>query len=387
MKESPLHVSHIAILFVLIGGIFFILSASPASPSPTFVATSTQGAATASTFTASTTPEKVASAATSTPSVQEVKKDTPVTTAAAPEPATNSNEIRRINDPYPTDPLSFDTVNPIARSAVVNIFCFSANNGLLRPISGSGVFIDSKGVILTNAHVAQYVLLSESGRVDMDCEIRMGTPAKARWIPHVVYLPPVWIDEHAADLTKDKPLGTGKHDYALLFAGAPLDGVPRPAIFPALSIDTRNAIGFVDDAILAASYPAEFLGSLATNFDLYAVSSVSTIRELFTLDAGTVDVISIGSVIGAQSGSSGGAIVNAWAKLIGLITTTSNGDTTGERELRGITMSYIDRDMAIQSGTSLTTHLLGNPAMQSAEFSARYAPALVEKLLSPFKNN
>ncbi len=42
------------------------------------------------------------------------------------------------------------------RTALVNIICYAPANGVLHSISGGGVMIDPRGIILTNAHVAQY---------------------------------------------------------------------------------------------------------------------------------------------------------------------------------------------------------------------------------------
>lgn len=382
-KETPLFVQ-IAILAFLTGGLFLVIRFAPPVATMPTTATSTQVSATAVSVPAAstTTPVVTSSATTTAPATTTVKKVAP-TPEAQPSAATpsNPNQVRRIENPYTTPPLTFEVINEMTRSAVVNIFC-SSRNGLLRPISGSGIMIDSRGVILTNAHVAQYVLLAESGRVNLQCAIRAGSPAVAKWAPHVLYIPPVWIEEHSADLTKERPFGTGKHDFALLYAGASLDGTARPTSFSSLSFDTREAIGFVDDSVLAASYPAEFLGSITANFNLYHVTSLTTIDELYTLGSKTVDVLSIGSVIGAQSGSSGGAIVNAWGRLIGVITTTSDGSTTGERKLRGITLSYIDRDLLAQAGLPLSAYIAGDLRTKTARFSTDIAPALVEKLMS-----
>ncbi|MHB1086708.1 MAG: S1 family peptidase [Minisyncoccota bacterium] len=384
-KETPLLVQ-IAILVLLAGGLFLMIRFAPPAPLAPDMATSTQVSATAVSMpVASTTAPKVAPSATTTIATTTVKKvvPTPVAQPSVAAPS-NPNQVHRIEHPYTTSPLSFEVINEMTRLAVVNIFC-SSRSGLLRPISGSGIMIDPRGVILTNAHVAQYVLLAESGRVNLQCAIRTGSPAVAKWAPHVLYIPPVWIEEHAADLTKERPFGTGKHDFALLYVGTPLDGTARPTSFSSLSFDTREAIGFIDDSVLAASYPAEFLGSITANINLYHVTSLTTIDELYTLGSKTVDVLSIGSVIGAQSGSSGGAIVNAWGRLIGVITTTSAGATTGERKLRGITLSYIDRDLLAQTGLPLSAYISGDLRLMTTRFSTESAPALVEKLMSQLK--
>ena len=234
------------------------------------------------------------------------------------------------------------------------------------------MIIDSRGVILTNAHVAQYVLLSESPRIDLSCTIRTGSPAVAKWTAEVLYISPVWVNAHAADINSTHPTGTGEHDFALLRITGAVNDLPLPASFPALSYDTREAIGFLGDPVLGAAYPAEFVGGLNAQNNLNAVSSVSNIAQLLTFGTDTVDAFSIGGVIEAQGGSSGGPIVNAWDKLIGLITTTSDGATTAERSLRAITLSYINRDIQTQTGSDLLSFLDGDLAAIEDEFNTMW---------------
>lgn len=242
--------------------------------------------------------------------------------------------------------------------------------------------IDPKGIILTNAHVAQYVLLSQSPQINISCTIRTGNPATARYVPRVLYMPRVWVEEHAKDIKSTRPLGTGEHDYALVYAAGAVGANTLPKSFPYLSPDTREAIGFIGDQALVASYPAEFLGGFATYNSLYPSTSITTIGQLLTFRAGTVDVISLGGIIQAQSGSSGGAAVNAWGKMIGLITTTTEGTTTAERDLRAITLSYIDRDIEAQTGNDLATTLAGDPAAQSIAFAQDEGLSLVKLLVA-----
>lgn len=251
----------------------------------------------------------------------------------------------------------------------------------MAPISGSGVIVDPSGVILTNAHVAQYVLLSEDTQVNLSCQIRIGAPATAAFTAEVLYIPPVWVNAHAAEINTAHPTGTGEHDYALLRITGMVNGQNLPASFPYLPFDTREAIGFLGDQVLGASYPAEFLGGMAAENDLYPVSSISPISQLLTFASSTVDVISIGGVVEAQSGSSGGPVVNQWGYLIGLIATTSDAPTTAARDLRAITLSYINRDIAIQTGSDLATFLNGDLAAKEASFNDNIAPALLKEYL------
>jgi len=294
----------------------------------------------------------------------------------------DNGSVKRIENPYPTPPESFLTVNDWARGALVNILCSSTADGV-RPTSGSGVIIDPRGVILTNAHVAQYVLLSENSQVNLSCVIRTGSPAREAWIADVLFIPPAWVEEHASDLVASAPTETGEHDYSLLLITRSLDGNPisLPSSFPALEVDTREAIGFLGDQVLTAGYPAEFIGSVAAQSQLNVASSITSIKDLLTFKTSTVDLISLGGVAEAQSGSSGGPVVNAWGRLIGLITTTSEGATTAERDLRALTISYINRDIKGQSGSDLASILNGNLAAEAAAFRNAVAPHLTQLLI------
>jgi S1-C subfamily serine protease len=290
----------------------------------------------------------------------------------------------RIVDPYDTPPLSSDEVNTRARAAAVNIFC--TGNDTLRPTSGSGVIIDPRGIILTNAHVAQYVLLSEDPRIDLSCQIRTGSPAYPHYIAEVLYMPPAWVETHSKDILSQHPLGTGENDYALLSIVGTTSGAPLPDTFPYVSPDTREAIGFTSDRVLAASYPAEFLGGMTAQMDLYQVSSFTNIGELLTFGDSTVDAFSLGGIIGAQSGSSGGAVVNAWGRLVGVVATMSDATTTAQRDLRAITLSYIDRDLAKHTSLGLAALLKTDLTARQETFNTETGPALVSQFITKMRH-
>lgn len=348
-------------------------------PAPVAVSTTSQPAlvapAAAQTPAPSTPP-----AATSTSMIPTPEPSTePLTSSPAPDTAV------RIENPYDTPPLSFERVNADARASLVNIFCVP-HGGSLTPISGSGVLIDPRGIILTNAHVAQYVLLSESSRVDLSCMVRTGSPAVARYTPEVILMPPAWVEAHADEIRAARPEGTGEHDWALLRL-TPLKTatVPSPVTppLPFLSPDVRPAIGFVGDQVLAAGYPAEFVGGSIAQTGLYPVSSVSIIDQLLTFSASSsVDLISIGSVIEAQGGSSGGPVLNHWNRLIGIITTTSAGSTTADRTLRALTTDYIERDMRALAGFGLSDLATQDPGALRIRFTEGARDALVTLFIS-----
>lgn len=375
--------ANIGALALIVGAFFLLSSVQKYSPARiSNEATSSEVASVAATN-SSDLP-----AATSTTTLKKSPQATTTVARAAKltvqKPAVQNqtpNQVMRIQNPYSFPPESFDALNTAARSALVNILCLP-HGDTLRPISGSGVIIDPRGVILTNAHVAQYVLLSESSQVSLSCFIRTGGPATAHWIPEVLYIPPVWVQAHVSEITSEHPTGTGEHDYALLLIKASADGSPLPTEFPSIPVDTREAIAFQGDQVLAASYPAEFLGGVAAEYNLFPASSFTSVKQLLTFNTGTVDLLSLGGIIEAQSGSSGGAVVNAWGRLVGIISTTSSGDTTAQRDLRAVTLSYINTDLAAQTQFDLATTLGGDVAAEALDFTTNEAPNLISLYLA-----
>ena len=379
-SRFPSILSDIGVLGIIVGAIVFLVLIIPGSAVPRVsVATTTSQIASGNAGLA------LGVQPTSTTAKKSVKKAVTIASTsraataqkAEPKKPLANDEVVRIQDPYTFPPVSFATINDDTRAALVNILCMP-HGGALSPISGSGVVIDPRGVILTNAHVAQYVLLSESPQIDLSCVIRAGSPASPRYRAIVLYIPPIWVQDHAPEIRTPKPLGTGEHDYALLLITDSVDGSTLPASFPSLTVDTREAIGFQGDQVLVASYPAEFVGGIGTQYGLYSASSVTAISKLLTFSTRTVDLISLGGVIEAQSGSSGGAVVNAWDRLIGIVTTTSEGDTTSARDLRAVTLSYISRDLAAQSQFDLEAILGGDVAAQALDFNTRVASKLIK---------
>ncbi len=377
---------NVAVLVLIAGGFFLILYRWPTvvmTPEAAMPAASTSSQ-TAAVNTgieaplppAAPTTEQVQATTSAKAVVKKAATKQPVVQQRPPD-----NQALRIKNPYSFAPVSFESINAITRPALVNILCTPRGGGTLSPISGSGVIIDPRGVILTNAHVAQYVLLSQSSSINLSCVIRTGAPATPRWLAEILYIPPVWVEVHAPEIDMKNPVGTGEHDYALLRITGTVDGAPLPGYFPYLPVDTREAIGFKDDLVLVATYPAEFLAA-AAQFNMYPASSVTTIGQLMTFVAKTVDLISLGGIIEAQGGSSGGAVVNAWGRLIALISTTSEGETTAARDLRAVTLSYIDRDLAAQTRFDIATTLGGDIAAQALDFNTHTAPRLIDLYLA-----
>lgn len=300
----------------------------------------------------------------------------PIVQQTPPAPSANDAErVERLQNPYPFAPLPEETLNVNARNALVNILCI-VNSG--QSVSGSGTLIDSRGIVLTNAHVGQYILLSEVSS-NVICTARTGAPAKPAWKMRTLYMPATWVEEHAKDLRSPQPKGTGEHDYAL-FLLEPLPDTSAPNATPML-YDTREGVSFEGDSVLVAAYPAGFVGAQIIQNGLYPVTTFANLGRLYTFKETSIDVLSLGGVIVAQGGSSGGAVVNRWGRLVGIIVTTSEGATTAERDLRAITLAHVDRSMRQHTGLSLREFLGSDILAHANDFRVNHLSELAQKLV------
>jgi S1-C subfamily serine protease len=257
---------------------------------------------------------------------------------APPKPATSTPVAAA---PAPTDELSR------LKSSIVNILCI-AHQKPLRSTSGSGIIIDSNGIILTVAHVAQSLLLAQQlGPSVISCTIRTGSPATDAYSAKVIYISEAWLKDNATTLITSQPTGTGEHDYALLAitgsAGKPLVGAFR-AVPLAM---TPSRIG---DHVFIGSYGAQDLTGAQVRTSLYPTLATSTITNRYTFTSNTPDVLAIGGSKASQEGSSGGAVVNEAGELIGLITTSQVTGDVATREMRVLSPSYIRRSFKEDTG-------------------------------------
>ena len=279
-------------------------------------------------------------------------------------------------------PINFNELNEKVRASIVNIICTSKTGGLFKPISGSGVLIDKRGVILTSAHIGQYLLLKNYMTPDfLTCTIRTGSPAYPRYIADLLYISPRWMNEHASDITAQEPLGTGQYDYALLLITGAVGDNSLPASFTSLSFNSTENGYKKGEPVILASYPAGFLGGINIQQNLYITSSVGTIDKVFTFKENTFDLFSISGSVVAQKGASGGAIVNSDGRLIGLIATATDANTTSERSLQAITIDHIENSLNEEMGMSLESFMGNNLEERLQSFQNTLAPAMTEALV------
>jgi hypothetical protein len=278
-------------------------------------------------------------------------------------------------------------VNDRVRGALVNIICTTQASGPFNSISGSGIIIDPRGVILTNAHVAQFFLLKDFPTPNfMNCIIRTGSPATPRYTAELMFLPPTWIRDNAQKINDEAPTGTGERDYALLrITGGVSTSVTLPSQFPFLLVGTQPPDTGSD--VLQAGYAAGFLGGITIQKELYASSAWTKVRDVYTFNANTVDLFSLGGSIVAQSGSSGGPVVNTDGVVQGVIVTSTQAADTASRDLRAITTSYIIRDFTEERGKSLQAVLSTERLSDEVEiYNKVYFPAAKAALVTELSN-
>jgi hypothetical protein len=282
----------------------------------------------------------------------------------------------------PKSAAEFIQINETARKAAVNILC-TAKGSDLNPISGTGVVISPDGLVVTNAHVGQYFLLKDFRQKDfMDCVIRTGSPAYPRYHAELVFLSPTWANANKTILKDANPKGTGEYDYSFLRITDAIDGSELPK-FNYIPGNTREKIQ-IGEPVLLVGYPAGFLGGISILQGVNATSAMTLIQDVFTFKANTIDLLAVGGTVLSQKGASGGGVVDQDATLIGIISTSSNGDTTSDRQLNAISMAYINRKFYEETNGSLYDLLTGDIKAYAKKFQETKVPELFKTLTDVF---
>lgn len=261
------------------------------------------------------------------------------------------------------------------RDATVNLYCRLKSGRTYFGITGSGVVIDSRGVILTNAHVAQYFLLaSEKGTVSGKCYVRTGSPARDHYTASVLYLPPKWIDANKEGLKKKKLQGTGERDFALLYITGAVEG-QLPLWFSSLTPAFYDAPE--GTAVTVAGYPSDNLDFRQMRNKLTILAATSTVTSTRSFSEGTTDVLTLAPSSAGKPGVSGGPVVNAENVLLGIA--VARNDST----LRIITLPYIQRTFMSETGTLLPVALLGDLAANARTWRQTLTPEQVAAIRYP----
>ena len=266
----------------------------------------------------------------------------------------------------PSESSSLDTSASILRSALVNIICYAPAGGRLRSISGSGIIVDSKGIILTNAHIAQNFLLADR---NVSCTIRSGSPAVDKYKASLIYIPSEWISANASILTEANPSGTGEYDFAFLAISKSTTRDELPSSFPSIRLATSPSN--IGTPVVIASYGAQFLESSQIQSSLFPTIVFGSVKNVFTFASTSIDVLALGGSVAAQEGSSGGGVTDSSGSLVGTITTSTTKGTTDTRKLDAITASYIRTEYLRETGQTLDTLLSKTISISISDFALK----------------
>lgn len=345
---------------------------------------------------APTTPSPVSQETTSNPSFKQEATSTVISKKPQPLPYLQifapEFKLIPINRPIAQNPTPSPTGFPTPSvtptesapttslaNAVVNIYCTIRSGNTITGITGSGVVVSSKGIVITNPHVAQYVLIADYLKdPNRSCEVRTGSVARSSYKAHVLYLSPEWVRNNAGNLKDNDPKGTGEFDYAFL---ALSDGAKKvPDSIPYVNME--NKVISSGNSVIAMGYPAEHLDGQTVSQNLKRVQDTSIIGRTYSFGYTNTDLITVESDTVAQKGSSGGAVFGNNGNLNGIIVTSIPNPQTGHTSLAALSSIYITNEYYSSSGKTLSTLFSGNPNEKYAVFSTSIGFDLARTLLN-----
>ena len=268
-------------------------------------------------------------------------------------------------------PTKSPTPSTDLADAIVNILCVYETNEYRRTVSGTGFMISKNGVILTNAHVAQFLLLKDSKAVNnASCTVRIGNEDEDSYSAGLLYISPTWVIKNAEVITSENPRGSGENDFALLYL-TEIEQEDFGFPFIPVSIDPIAA-DETGSTIILVGYPSSEEVSVSEGYARKIATT--TIANVYTFGSGSADVLSLNESILGHSGASGGPVINYSGKAIGVISTKDSGTT----KLNAITTAYIDHRMREETGFDLYSTIQGDLPSRAKMFNETVSPILGE---------
>lgn len=300
-------------------------------------------------------------------SVASTSRATPPTLAAV---------ASRGTPPPPPSAAELQAAELELRATLVNIVCIAPPESGIHSISASGVIITPTGYVITNAHVAQYFLLTSQG---VSCKLRTGDPAQVAYEAELAYLPTRWVTDNLGVLVDPEPRGTGERDFAVLAITASATKAALPPRLPYVSLSSTSPT--TQTPAIIGTYGAETLSPAQIASALSPTIVTSSVKELFTFATSTVDVLTFDGSVAAQEGSSGGGVLSLVGTLWGVVATSGARGVATDQSLSAISASYVRREYQDATGQSLDT-LLALPPLVAVSIFAPQARALEALVLS-----
>jgi hypothetical protein len=272
-------------------------------------------------------------------------------------------------------------INAEIRKATVNIICTSKYGGYFNIVSGSGILLNESGLILTNAHIAQYLFIRDNLKEDsMECYLRSGDPAKGKFQLDLVFIPYTWVSKNAKNVNENKTIGSGENDFAILkVRDYPID---KPfEIHINFILDDKTALIKGED-VLVSGYPGQLLGGILAQTDLHMVSSIGNIIGIFSFSESLQpELIEITNTVLAQGGVSGGPVFDLDGQLIAMVTTASDAeDKVDRRKIGAITMFHVKDIIFKETGLSLERIIIDNQWTKLRQFFDSKSKEMFEML-------
>lgn len=279
--------------------------------------------------------------------------------------------------------LTLSTTTEAVKNATVNIYCTFKQGRKVYSSTGSGVLIDTRGIVLTNAHVViPYLALDKKGEPASTCTIRTGSPARAAYTASLLYVSPSWVEAHTEELREKNPGGTGEGDAALLYITEAIDGT-LPSAFPALTMDVSPYLAVAEDEkVIAAGYPAGGKSFGHIQKKLKYLAAKPTVTSVRTYERPYTDMLVLSQSKAGSSGISGGPVTREDGSLIAIANSADTKNKEGNRILRAITLSHIDRFIQKDTGLPLFGLLISDLTVRSA-----VTHALLSKELRTYISN
>ncbi len=216
---------------------------------------------------------------------------------------------------------------PTLNDYTLNIFCTETTKTYVKAVSGSGVLLtdprDTKGVILTNAHVARHLLDGSK-----KCVGRTGSPAVTTHILTLRYIPSFWLNNHNQYVIGDPDQSsTGEFDFALIETSAIKPKKVSNSIYDVLKqnmilkFDNYNNASFVGGTYIY-SYPAQKTLSRNVYNPLFQKRDTVSIGEVYASPSHGEpnSLLDVNGSSQIDHGSSGGMVISVGTQnsLIGL---------------------------------------------------------------------